>query len=168
MTATESASPTEEVIAQRARVRTMVERRRRFWRNILVFALVTIAMVLAALFNRDTQQLRAKRKEAGMIADRLQAVYDQQGYLPLRFPDLPEPYADLGQRYHFNILYANRQAWQRRVGVCCSRERVHFFLRAAGRPVVWFDGERFGPEWMTESEFQAAADDLGFDSLMRK
>jgi len=147
----------------------MLERRKRFWRRIVILLVATVATVLAVLASRDAQHLRAVQKEGKVVADALQGVYAEQRELPLLFPMLQEPHRGLQQRYFFNMFYVDQQAWRQQVGVCCLKNPVPFFVLSDGRVVVLFDGERFSSQWMTESEFQAAAESLGFDSsLLRK
>jgi hypothetical protein len=167
MTSAKSASLIDGLATLRARQRTLFERRKRFWRRIALFLLVTIVIVLVALANRDLLQWRDIQKKAALVANALQQTYtDRKQDPPLRFPDLPEPYQELHKRYHFNIFYADQQKSRRRVGVCCLQDPARFFLRADGRTVILFDGKQFTARWMTESEFRAAALGLGFDSSL--
>jgi len=167
MDSAKSASFTDGVASQRARWRTLLERRRRFWRRTVLFVLVTVVMVLAALANRDMVHRRDIQGKATIVANALQQAYARRQHdPPLRFPELPEPYQELHKHYHFNIFYANQQKSRRRVGVCCLQDPVRFLLRADGRMVILFDGKQFTPQWMTEREFRAAAPALGFDSSL--
>lgn len=144
----------------------MLERRKRFWRRIVIFVVVMAAMVLAVLASRDTQHLRAVQKEGAMLADALQENYARQQELPLLFPIFKEPYEELHRRYFFNMFYAYQQEWRKQVGVCCLKDPVRFFVLTEGRLFVLFDGKHFSSQWMNEADFQAAAESLGFDSSL--
>ena len=164
MATAEPIPPTEAVVTQRARLRTLSQRRKRLWRRIAILVIVTIVMVLVALLNRDTQHLREQRKLGQKIADALQEDYASRGnWAPLGFP-LDEGLKGQGQRYYFNIFYDGRE----KVGVCCLKKPVRFFVRTEGRIVILFDGEHFSSRWMPESEFRAKAGQLGFGDLLRK
>ena len=117
-------------------------------------------------YRKDRSEIVSKTERLELIKEKLQEAYAREDYLPLRFPDLPEPYTQLGQRYYFNIFYANQMESSRRVGVCCLEKPLKFFLRTDGRVVILFDGEQFSAQWMTEREFRAQAKALGFDSLL--
>jgi hypothetical protein len=156
----------DRALAQRARVRTMQQRRRRLLRRVLTLLVVTVAMVLAILMNRDAQELRAKRKQGETIAAALQQSYDLHHDPPLSLPAFAGANTALQGSYYFNIFYASQQESSQRAGVCCLRQPLRFFVRGEGRIVVLFDGERFTSQWMPESEFRAAARALGFGSLI--
>lgn len=168
MTSAEPVSPTERTVSQRARLRALLARRKRFWRSVAVFVVVAVAMVLAALLHRDTQQLRTVRKQATVVADALQENYARRRDPPLSFPKLPERYEKLHRHYYFNIFYANQQKSQGQAGACCLREPLRFFVRTEGRVVILFDGEQFSSQWMPEGEFRARAENLGFGSLLKE
>jgi len=162
------ASTADQLVTQRARVRTMLGRRRRFWRRVAVFAAVTVVMVLVTLVTRDRQHRREMKEQATMIAAGLQERYELRGHLPLRLPDLPPQDANLHERYYFNTRYADQGKWRRRVGVCSLRQPLRFYVWPAGRTVVLFDGERFSAHWMSEPQFRAEAETLGFESLLNE
>ena len=123
-------------------------------------------MILSRLATVILEPLMVFQKRAAMVAEALQDTYEERRNPPLIFPTLEQPYEQLHRQYYFNIYYANQQEWMRRVGVCCLRKPVQFFVRTEGRAVILFDGDRFSAQWMTESEFRAAADSLGFGSLL--
>lgn len=166
MAPTGQASTADQLVTQRARLRTMLGRRRRFWRRAAVFAAVTIVMVLVTLVTRDRQHRREMEKQATTIAAGLQERYELRGHLPLRFPDLASQDTNLHERYYFNTRYADQRKWRRRVGVCCLRQPLRFYVTRAGRAVVLLDGERFSAHWMGEPQFRAEAAALGFESLL--
>jgi hypothetical protein len=91
MTTAEPAPPTDAVVAQRARARTFAQRRKRLWQRVALLVAVTIAMVLAVLFNRDTQHLRGERKLGQMIADELQKEFGGRRDPSLMFPSGRDP-----------------------------------------------------------------------------
>lgn len=160
----EEAPTTDRLVVQRARLRTLRGRRRRFWRRVAILATVMVLMILVALANRDAQHLRAVRQQAGGIAAALQERYAARGRLPLRFPDALE--RNLHERYYFNPRYADQRYWRERVGVCCLRQPLRFYVRPAGRMVVIFDGENFSAQWLSEEQFRTEAQALGFESLL--
>jgi hypothetical protein len=169
MTSTQSTSLVDGVATQRARWRTLLERRKRFWRRILLLVLVTVIMVLVALANRDMLLRREVQKRAALVARALQHAYTNRPQdPPLRIPDLPAPYEKLHQDFYFNIFYVDQQATRPRVGVCCRKDPVPFLLRADGRVVILFDGKQkqFTAQWMTERKFRDEAPALGFDSSL--
>jgi hypothetical protein len=98
MTTVEPAPPVDTVITQRARLHTLMQRRRRLWRRILVLAIVTGVMVLVATLNRDTQYLREERKRGQMVADELQKEFEVRREFPLMFPSGKDPREDPWRR----------------------------------------------------------------------
>ncbi len=150
---------------RRRRLRTMLSRRRRFWRSVFTFVIATTVMVLLVLANRDAQQFRRINQEARAIAEALQAKAAETGDLPLLMPNLPSPYGEAAKRYYFNMYYVEQQRWSRPAGVCCSKKPWDFFLRSSGRVVVLYDGDKFVAQWMPEDEFHKLADKLGFGRL---
>lgn len=168
MNTAKTASLDDRALTQRARVRTMLQRRRRLWRRVTVSLVVAVAMVLAILLNRDTQHLRIRMRQGEKVAAALQRAYDRTRDPPLSFPTLDGAGRGLYDLYYFNIFYASRQESDQQVGVCCLREPVRFFLRTEGRVVVTFDGSRFSSQWMPESDFQNRAKALGFASLLEE
>ncbi len=163
MTTAEPATRTDEVVTQRARVYTLVQRRKRLWRRLAVFVVVAVVMILAALHNRDTQQLRVERKKGRVVATVLQEEYSSRLGPPLMFPSTQELSKER-KRYYFNMFYDS----QGKVGVCCLKKPVRFFVRTDGRIVILFDGEHFNSQWMPESEFRTKAKDLGFGDVLKK
>ena len=91
MTTAEPVPPTDAVVAQRARARTLAQRRKRLWQRVALLVVVTIAMVLAVLLNRDTQHLRGERKLGQMVADELQKEFEGRRDPPLTFPSGRDP-----------------------------------------------------------------------------
>ena len=94
MTTAEPVPPTDAVVAQRARLRTLAQRRKRLWQRVGLLVLVTIAMVVAVSLNRDTQHLRAERKLGQMVADELQKEFEGRRDPPLMFPSGKDPRED--------------------------------------------------------------------------
>lgn len=94
MTTAEPVPPTDAVVAQRARARTLAQRRKRLWQRVALLVVVTIAMVLAVLLNRDTQHLRGERKLGQMVADELQKELEGRRDPPLTFPSGRDPRED--------------------------------------------------------------------------
>ncbi len=94
MTTAEPVPPTDAVVAQRARARTLAQRRKRLWKRVALLVVVTIAMVLAVLLNRDTQHLRGERKLGQMVADELQKEFEGRRDPPLTFPSGKDPRED--------------------------------------------------------------------------
>ena len=147
-------------------MRTVLNRRRRFWRSLLIALLAVVVMTLVALANRDAQALRAARKAGDAIVKGLQQHVEKRHNPPLTMPLLPEPYQNLDRRYYFNIFYVGTARDLGEAGVCCMREPLQFFVFSDGRIVVTYDGNEFTPLWMEEAEFRANAERLGFGSLL--
>jgi hypothetical protein len=223
MTTVEPTPLTDAAVTQRARLRTLAQRRRRLWRRITFLIVVTIAMVLAVMLNRDTQHLRGERKLGEMVATELQSEFERRRDPPLMFPSgrdakedrltrelselnqnigerenqKPKPVQTLAElkhkrdevkrqleplvakrkrfeqqqeRHDFNLFYVDRQKSRPEgdVGVCWLKNPVRFFVRTEGRIVILFDGKNFKSRWMPESEFRAAAGQLGFGDLARE
>ncbi len=168
MTSAKSASLLDGVATQRARRRTLLERRKRFWRRIALFLVVTVVMVLVALANRDMLHRRDILEKAAIVASALQQAYDShQQDPPLRIPDdLLARYETLRRDYYFNVLYVEQQRSRPQVGVCCLKKPVRFFLRSDGRMVILFEEKKFTAKWMTEGQFRDRASALGFDSTL--
>jgi hypothetical protein len=138
------------------------------WRRLVVFVVVTTVMVLAVLLSRDTQQLRAMKKQGEMIAAVLRESYLRRQDPPLRFPPLDPPNERLYEAYEYNMFYAIQAERGPRVGVCCSKRPVEFFVLTEGRIVILFDGEDYSSQWMPEREFRDQADRLGLGSLLKR
>ena len=51
-------------LTERAEQRTLAKRRRRVWRNLLFFVVVTLAIVVLTLLNRDEQAIRSELRRA--------------------------------------------------------------------------------------------------------
>jgi hypothetical protein len=158
-----AAAPAE--IVERVRERTRHERQRRVWRALLLGVLVTALMVLLAVLNRDTQQLRLTRRVAVDIVSKLQAQFEHEGQPPLQLPDLPQ-HGRYAEGWFMNLLYAEMARASRPVGVACLRRPAPMFLQATGRYVILFDRERYYSEWWTQPEFEARAAGLGFGPLL--
>lgn len=94
MTRVEPAPLADAVVTQRARARTLTQRRKRLWRRVALLVIVTIAMVLAVLVNRDTQHLRGERKLGKMVAAELQKEFEARHDPPLMFPSGKDPRED--------------------------------------------------------------------------
>ena len=78
MTSVEPAPPTDAAVTQRARLHTLIQRRRRLWRRIAILAVVTTAMVLVSLLNRDTEHLREQRRLGHTVAAALQKEFEDR------------------------------------------------------------------------------------------
>lgn len=94
MTPVESAPLTDAAVTQRARLHTMLQRRKRLWRRIAILAVVTTGMVLMSLRNRDTEHLRTHRRLGEMIAAALQKELEDRRRPPLMFPTGKDPRED--------------------------------------------------------------------------
>lgn len=103
-----------------------------------------------------------------MVAAVLRETYLRRQDPPLRFPRLDPPDERLHEDYEYNMFYANQAKRSPRVGVCCSKEPVKFFVLTEGRVVILFDGEEYSSQWMPEREFRDQADRLGFGSLLKE
>ena len=171
-------NPSARSVTDRAAVRTMRERRRRVWRNVGVFLLVTSLMVVVSMAHRDHQAVRGCRERMTFARDRFQellgTVEPAPDQLPLpgleaddptdvtRTPGEDQVLFDLRMNYLYNSDYWRQARRRRPVGVCCNREPHRLYLQANGRHVIVFDGDKYELLWMTEPEFRERAAELGF------
>lgn len=157
----------DKFTTMRARVRTLIARRKRFWTDLTVFVVLSGAMVVATIANRDTQHFRTLKAEAEQVAETLQAYLESNGEPPLLMPPIPgRSQREIAQNHYFNIFYAQQARAGRPAGVCCPRNASAFYFRDAGRMVILFDGEAFTPHWYTNDEFHLNADRLGLGRLL--
>jgi|GEM_PF-2389011 len=165
MTNTESTPVTDKTLAQRARLNTLVQRRRRLFRRLLLFALITAGMIYVVVLNRDSTQLRLGRN----MGQRLAAAFEKESAARSRplltFPSDSSLRKDC-ERLYFNVFYAGQAKERPEAGVCCLKEPMRFFLRREGRIVILFNGKNYLSRWMPEDEFQSAAKELGFGYLL--
>jgi hypothetical protein len=172
MTMTDSQPTTARTtLTERAEQRTLAKRRRRVWRNLLFFVVVTLAIVVLSLLNRDEQAIRSCR-ERMEYAVRVFQEREDKGEPPLPLLPLPDKdtRADDAERRlmawrdhtHYNVLYSERVTRAREVGVCCCLHAHTRLLWPVGRYVVILDAprRRYELRWMDEREFADRADDL--------
>lgn len=168
---------TGQTAADRAARRTLLQRRRRVWRSLVLFVVVTAVMVLVSMAQRDYQSVRTCRQRLEYTCAELQKLLERGDKAP---QSLPLPRADGGResagvnggvdddayftlraRYFYNARYGRAAAREKRVGVCCCEQPHRLYLRADGRHVIVFDGQRYDLIWMAEQEFRRQAAELG-------
>lgn len=155
----EAATPSEQVAR-----RTLGMRRRRVWRSVGLVVLLTLAMVILSVMNRDQQSIDACRERMTFAVGEFQRQLDERGISPSALP-LPEGDADARERFRghvlYNVLYTGSSRTE--VGVCCCQEPHDRLFMPPGRHVIVFNvrQRRYELRWMTEEEFVRRADELG-------
>lgn len=171
------ATQTAKSVADRATRRIMSQRRRRVWFNVAVFVLVTAVMVVLSMAHRDHQSVRSCERRLEFARQELQKLLDDHGRvapgsLPLEgwkeVKEMWEPsspaeqemhdeYYSRREHYYYNSRYGRQLARRAPIGVCCCADQHRLYLRADGRHVIVFDGQRYELRWMTEREFHEQA-----------
>jgi uncharacterized Zn finger protein (UPF0148 family) len=158
----ESAAPqTQADVARRVRERTLVERKRRIWRNAMFFVIVTIAMLYVALAERDRQAVRNATDIGRRLATALQQDFDQQGRLPNRVPDLGQQYRLALTQFMTNPIYTSQYPTLDPVAVMFTKQPVSLYFRPPGRVVVLLERKTFRSEWLDEAAFHERRSALG-------
>ena len=152
---------------QRVALRVMETRRRRLWRRAVLIVLVTAAILVLALAQRDGQTVQRQGALAQQVAQRLSELAAESPLPPSvgqvsRTDEVPELVT-----FAFNAMYAAQAERRGRSGVCASGPVV-LFLRTDGRFVVTFDGRSFAVEWMEEAQFRREADALGLEHALAR
>jgi hypothetical protein len=148
-------------VAQRVRERTLAERKRRIWRNVLIFVAVTIAMLYVALVERDRQAVRNATDIGRRLAVALQQDMDQSSRLPSRVPDLGQPYRVALSQFMTNPIYTRQYPTLNPVAVIYSKQPVSLYFRPPGRVVVLLEQKQFRSQWFDESDFRERRAALG-------
>lgn len=148
-------------VVDRMQRRTSLSRRWRLIRQMLIYLAVTLAMLAAAIANRDTQAVRNAEQRAQRIAAAMQDEFTQMNMPPLHLPALEPSSGVAPSNYYFNFAYPRAQRLGGAVGVTCAREPLHLFLRPNGRYVVLFDGSRYTVEWFEQERFAELAPQWG-------
>ena len=154
-------SQAREDIDRRVRERTLAERKRRIWRNGLIFVAISLAMVYVALTQRDQQAVRNAVDVGQRLAAEMQNKFDLDRRLPDRVPDLGPKYRLAVGHFLPNPLYADLSRTIKPVAVLYSKTRIDLFFGKAGRVLVLFDGHQFHAEWLHEQAFQERRSTLG-------
>jgi hypothetical protein len=144
----------------------MRQRRRRVWRNLLTFLLVTGAMVLRVMARRDQQDVGRCLETMRFIAQELERAEQRGLGVPTNLP-LPPMAEDQSNatRHHYHYSPGNVAAAKGRPGgqplgvVCCDHPHP-LFTRTDGRYVVLSNGQAFELRWMREAEYQQRAAEL--------
>jgi hypothetical protein len=148
-------------VARRVRERTLAERKRRIWRNALIFVAVTIAMVYIALVERDRQAVRNNTDIGRRLATALQQDLDQSKRLPVRVPDLGQRYRVALSRFMTNPIYSSQYPTVNPVAVLYTKQPVSLYFRPPGRVVVLLEQNQFRSEWLDEAVFRERRAALG-------
>lgn len=161
MTTDNAAVQTREDVDRRVRERTLAERKRRIWRNGLIFVAISLAMVYVALTQRDHQAVRNATDVGQHLAEEMQKKYESDRRLPDRVPDLGPKYRVAVGHFVPNPLYADLSRTIKPVVVLYSKSPIHLFFGESGRVLVFFDGQRFYSEWMLDHVFQQRRSGIG-------
>lgn len=156
-----AAVQTREDVDRRVRERTLAERKRRIWRNGLIFLAISLAMVYVALTQRDQQAVRNATDVGQHLAAEMQKKYESDRRLPDRVPDLGPKFRVAVGHFLPNPLYADLSRTIKPVVVLYSKAPIHLFFGESGRVLVFFDGQRFYSEWMLDRVFQERRSGIG-------
>ena len=158
----DSAAPLSQAdVAQRVRQRTLTERKRRIWRNALIFIAVTIAMLYVALVERDRQAVRNATDIGRRLAAALQQDMDQTSRLPSRVPELGQPYRSALAQFMTNPIYTSQYPTLNPVAVMYTKQPVSLYFRPPGRVVVLLEQKQFRSQWFDETDFRQRRAALG-------
>lgn len=146
--------------AQKVSLRTLLERRRRIWRRLLLMIVVTVTIIVLALAQRDTQRIRYHAEEMARIAEALRGSLEQTGVAP-EVLSLARRDSEIARKYRFNVNYRQHAERRGRSAVCAMTEPVRLFLRQSRRYLILFDGREFSVRWMTEEQFLEQSEPLG-------
>lgn len=160
-TVDQRASGTTHQAAERANLRVMHERARRIWVRLSLVIVVTVAIIVLALAQRDNQTIRRQSRIAQQIAAEMREAYEQRRALSDLTLLAQQP--ALAEDYYFNPSYSIQAERRGRAGVCAPRRQVRLFLREDGRHVVLFDGTTFTVAWMSEAQFAERSAELGLE-----
>jgi len=151
---------------ERVSLRTLYERRWRFWRRLWLMIVGTITIVVLALAQRDTQRIRWHEREMARIAEALRGAIEEKGAAP-EVLSLARSDSEVATRYLFNVNYRQHAERRGRSAVCAMRGSIPLFLRPSGRYLILFDGHRFTVEWMSEARFAEQSEALGLGRPVR-
>ncbi len=160
MSANEHLTTLDRQAEQRVSLRTLYERRWRFWRRLWLMIAGTITIVVLALAQRDTQRLRYHAGEMERLAEALRGAMAQKGTAP-EILSLARSDSEIATRYLFNVNYRQHAERRGRSAVCAMRGPVPLFLRPSRRYLILFDGREFTVEWMSEARFAEQSEALG-------
>ncbi len=144
--------------SDRASLRTMRQRKRRVWRNLLTVVVVTALMVVLVMARRDQQDVGRCLETMRFVVHTLESVETRRDGLPT---NLPQPKSDGAMdrsHYHYNprnalAIFSGGPP----IGVVCCDHPHRLFTRADGRYVVLAENGALRIEWLVESEFQRRA-----------
>lgn len=153
--------PSRQPIPEAATAAARIGRRRsvNLLTRLLTIALMTAILALLFVGQRDQQTRQFAVRGAQRVADELQRRLNQTR----RPPELAlfAPTGAASNEYQFNLAYAIRGIRGLGGAVACQREPTWLVTRADGRAVIFFDGERFSAQWLSEAEFAPLAADFG-------
>lgn len=159
-------------VSEEAGRRALRRRQWRVWRSIALFVVVTLAMIVLSIMNRDEAAIRSCETRMEVAAEALQAMYDRGRPIPPTLP-LPEDAGPNGERQqrviqlrghvYFNVFHSPHTNPARNVGVCCCRWPHTRLVGQSGRHVIVFDPnqQRYIVRWFDETEFEQLAPELG-------
>lgn len=142
-------------------LRVVATRKRKVARLVAVVVVVTAAIVLLSIANRDEQSVSRCRRDLEYAVEQFRQRAGEGVGLPRELPRR----ADAGARVEYHYHYVPRNVLRERpgapLGVVCCVQRHRLYFDSDGRHVVTYDGQAFEIRWMTEEEFAARADALG-------
>src|SRR5206468_1887058 len=105
----ERANPAADAaIAERVRLRTMAQRKRRILFNLLAILLITAGMFYVVLWQRDDQAVKNIAEISDRVAGELRNEFDRTMRLPTSVPNLGPNYKNVAARYRFNTVYVQQ------------------------------------------------------------
>ncbi len=165
-------TPYEQAVQEQVVLRTSSQRRRRVIRRVVGFILMLMVMVGLSVHVRDQAAIRSCQQRMEFAAAEFRRLHEAARRNPLQFPLAAEDPTDtakarelnrLREHVHYDVLYADRIASSRRVGVCCCSRPHNRLFQPAGRHVIIFDVDKrdYVVEWIDEPDFQRVAGELG-------
>ncbi|MCG3126557.1 MAG: hypothetical protein CHACPFDD_01404 [Phycisphaerae bacterium] len=152
--------------AERAMLHVMSLRRRRVLRTVLTLLGILVVMVLITMATRDAQNVSLCRVQVDFAVDAFNRL--GSGDLPLLLPKSAAGPASVRDHFAYTPTNAALIEKIRPVAVCVCAQPHPLFLRAQGRHLILFDGQRYSAEWVTESELQGRAERLGLHLRQRR
>lgn len=147
----------------------MRERRRRVWRRLGAFLLVSLLLVVLIVINRDQAEVRTCRRRMLAAAQALREMHDDVERERLTVLFAERDAADdwrgpLRGHVQLNMLYDyHRGEGRREIGVMCCFGPHRRLFGAPGRHIIVYDSatQDYEVRWYTESEFDRIAPTLG-------
>lgn len=164
-----AAMPTrmEHVAMERASLHVMAQRRRKILRGSAVVALLVAAMILLSVATRDIQDMRRCCAQLEFIREKLGPVTASNS-LPFKLPQPDDPRTALVGHYRYMPSNASLPRGDHPVAIVCCDRPHSMMIRPDGRYALVLEGSSYKIKWMTESDFAAAANQLGIEPTAKR